>query len=262
MLRIFAFILTLMIGSNAMAGETVTYKDGDTTMEGYLARADKPGAPVVLVFHQWMGLTDHEKQRADMLAAAGYNAIAVDMYGQGVKPKDQSEAGTLATKYKSDVKLAHRRIQAAVDYAKLLEGVDTARIAAIGFCFGGTMALELARMGLDDVKSVVSFHGALATPAPVTTPGAVKAAISIQHGAADPMVPPAEVKAFTEEMNAAKADWFFTEYAYAVHAFTQVDAGNDPAKGVAYNEKADKRSWAAMLAFFAETLAAPRMAAR
>ena len=236
-----------------MAGQTVTYKDGDTVLEGYLAKAAKPNAPIVIIFHQWMGLTDYEKGRADQLAAAGYNAFAADVYGQGIHPKNTDEAGKLATKYKSDAKLARQRVNAALAYAKTIPGADTSKIAAWGYCFGGTMALELARSGAD-IKSVTSFHGGLSTPDPVKTPGVIKASILIQHGAADPHESADEVKGFKDEMNAAKADWVFTEYSYAVHAFTQKDAGDDPSKGAAYNEKADKRSFQAAMDFLKETL--------
>lgn len=253
MLRAIMFALVLLMGGNAMAGEAAIYKDGDVTLEGYLARTDKPNAPIVMIVHQWKGLGDYEKGRADMLAKEGYNAFAIDMYGQGVRPKDKSEAGDFSGKYKNDVPLARRRLEAALNYARDLDKVDNMRIGIIGYCFGGTMALELARSGAD-IKSVVSFHGGLSTPEPVKTPGVIKASINIQHGADDPHVPPAQVRAFLDEMVAAQADWVFTEYAGAVHSFTEKEAGNDPSTGAAYNEKADKRSWRAALDFLKETL--------
>jgi dienelactone hydrolase len=244
-----AFILTPFA---ALAGETVEYKDGDTVLEGYWAPAkDEKNAPVVLVIHQWHGLGAYEKGRADMLADMGYNALAVDMYGKGIRPVSNEDSGKEATKYKSDSALARKRITAALDYAKSRPGVDASRIAAMGYCFGGTMALELARSGAD-IDGAISFHGALATPTPVKEPGIIKAAVQVHHGAADPMVPPEEVRGFLDEMNAADADWMVTKYAHAVHSFTEKEAGNDPSKGVAYNEKADKRSWSATEDFLEE----------
>lgn len=250
-------LLALTPLNAAQAGEIVTYNDGDTVLEGYLARTNKPNAPLVLIVHQWMGLTDNETMRADMLAAAGYNALAIDMYGQGIRPADTTEAGRLATQYKSDTALAVRRMNAALTYAKTLKRTDVSRIAIIGYCFGGTMALDLARSGAD-LAAAISFHGALTTPTPVKGAGAVKAALQVHHGAADPLVPQAEVTGFMTEMDAAKADWTLIQYAGAVHAFTQKGAGNDPSKGFAYDARADKRSWAAAMDFLDETLGAAK----
>lgn len=256
MLKTLAFIMALFAALPAYAGETLTYTDGDTTLEGYLARAentDTDEAPAVLIVHQWKGLGDYEKNRANMLAAAGYNAFAIDMYGKGVRPETQEAAGAEANKYKTDPELARKRLNAALDYVRGITGVDDKNIAIIGYCFGGTMALELARSGAD-IKGAVSFHGGLSTPAPVTAPGVIKASIQVHHGADDPHVPKTEVDGFIAEMNAAKADWMLTQYAGAVHSFTEKEAGNDPSKGAAYNEKADKRSWAATLDFLNATL--------
>ena len=240
---------------DASAGETVTYQDGETLLEGYWvpARCGGANAPVVMIIHQWKGPGAYEKRRADMLAEKCYHAFVVDMYGKDVRPKDTKEAGAEAGKYKNDPALARRRITAALDYARGREGVDKDRIAVIGYCFGGTMALELARSGAD-IAAAISFHGGLSSKAPVTEKGAVKAAIQVHHGAADPHVPPAEVDGFTKEMDTAGADWMLASYAHAVHAFTEKEAGNDPSKGAAYDEKADKRSWEGALAFLSERL--------
>lgn len=242
----FAFPLT-----SAHAGEPMIYKDGDVELEGYWqpsACKTESSAPTILIVHQWMGLTDNEKMRADMLAAQCYNAFAIDMYGKGVRPANTDEAGKQATIYKTDLALAHKRLNTALEFAKTLPSVNKDKIAIIGYCFGGTMALELARTGAD-IKGAVSFHGALAAKEPVTKPGIIKASVQVHHGAADPLVPQTEVAAFIDEMNAADADWSLTQYAHAVHAFTQKEAGNDPSKPVAYDEKADKRSWESTLIF-------------
>jgi dienelactone hydrolase len=242
--------------AKAKAGETVIYHDGDVELEGYWVPSQcgaTEKAPAVLVIHQWRGLTGNEKYRADLLAKQCYNAFAVDMYGKGIRPDNNEDAGKQAAIYKNDSALARKRITAALDFVKKQPGVDADKIAAIGYCFGGTMALELARSGAE-VKGVVSFHGGLSTPSPLTEPGIIKASVQIHHGADDTFVPPAEVKKFEEEMNTANADWSLTSYAHAVHSFTQKEAGNDPSKGMAYNEKADARSWAAASDFLSEVL--------
>lgn len=251
-----AFIIVALtfIPLSAYAGETVSYKDGNVELEGYWSastcKTSEP-APVVLVIHQWKGLGAYEKRRSDMLADLCYNAFAVDMYGKGIRPANTNDAGKEATKYKTNSPLARQRINAALDYAKTRAGVDSSKIAAIGYCFGGTMALELARSGAD-IDGVVSFHGGLSTPQPLTKPDIIKASVQINHGADDPLVSAEEVNNFIKEMNTAKADWSLTSYAHAVHSFTEKEAGNDPSKGVAYNEKADIRSWANATAFLKE----------
>ena len=256
----FFTLLIAFAATPALAGETITYMDGDVKLEGYLARAqgDVSGrpSPVVMIVHQWKGLTAYERMRADMLAQLGYNAFAIDMYGQGVRPTLDADAGKEAGKYKNDPVLARNRMQAALDYVKTLKAVDLTNISIIGYCFGGGMALEFARSGAD-LRAAISFHGNLSSMAPVTKPGIIKAAIQVNHGAEDPHVPQAEVAAVEREMRAASADWMLIQYSNAVHAFTQKDAGNDPSKGAAYNEKADARSWNAATDFLRTTLVRP-----
>jgi dienelactone hydrolase len=206
--------------------------------------------PGVLVIHQWMGLTGHERMIADRLAALGYVAVAADIFGEGVRPKDVREAQAQASLYKGDRALYRRRIRAALDALKAQPGVDPGRLAVIGFCFGGTGALEAARAGMP-VAGVVSFHGGLdAAPDPEARPFSAK--VLVCHGADDPNVPPKDVAAFHDEMRRVKADYTFIAYGGAVHAFTQKEAGNDNSKGAAYNEAAARRSWAHMKDFFAE----------
>jgi len=237
-----------------LAGQPLTYADGATKLAGYVARpATVQGkVPGVVVVHQWMGLTDHERHVSDELARLGYVALAADIYGEGVHPKDTGEAGKLAMTYKGDRALYRRRIAAALETLKAQKGVDGNRIAVIGFCFGGTGALEAARAGLR-VKAVVSFHGGLDVPAGFV-PGPVSAKVLVCHGADDPFVPAKDVAAFQDEMRKAKADYVFVAYSGAVHAFTQKEAGNDNSKGAAYNETAQRRSWQHMKDFFKENL--------
>jgi dienelactone hydrolase len=238
--------------SAAVRTERVDYRDGDTVCEGYLAWDDavKGKRPGIVVVHDWMGQGEYGQRRARELAALGYVALAADIYGSGVRPKDASEAGALAGKYKGDLPLLRSRGRAALDALSKSAHVDVSRLFALGYCFGGTAALELARSGAP-LAGTVSFHGGLATKDPADARN-VKGSVIAFHGAADPYVPPAEVAAFQKEMSDAKVDWEMVFYSGAVHSFTRPDAGNDPSKGVAYDEKADRRSWEAMKAFLAE----------
>ncbi len=234
--------------------ETIEYKQGDTALEGYLAYDDsiQGKAPGVVVVHDWMGNSEFSKKKADDLAKLGYVAFAADIYGKGVRPKDRTEAAAQAGAYKKDRPLLRARVQAAL--AELLKrpNVDATKIGAIGFCFGGTTVLELARSGAD-VAGVVSFHGGLDSPTPDDAKN-IKGKVLVLHGADDKFVNP-DVPAFQEEMRKGNVDWQFISYGGAVHSFANPKAGNDNSTGSAYNEKADKRSWQAMKDFFAEIFA-------
>lgn len=240
-----------LIAAPAFAGEALLYKDGDVQLEGYMARAEQAGAPVVLIVHQWKGLGDYEKRRADMLAAEGYNAFAIDMYGQGIRPQTPEEAGKQASIYKNDPVLARKRLMAAIDLVKSMSSIGP-QIAIIGYCFGGTMALEAARAGAN-LQGFVSFHGGLATKAPAAE-GIIKGPLLVHHGADDPYVPLAEVTDFEQEIANSGARMTFYAYPGAVHSFTEKEAGNDPAKGAAYNEDADILSWQRTLSFLDKQL--------
>jgi dienelactone hydrolase len=235
--------------------QLVEYKQGADVLEGYLSYDDaiKGKRPGVLVVHAWMGLDDNARKRADMLAGLGYVAFAADIYGKGIRPKSPDEAGKLAGKYKGDRKLLRDRVNAG--FAELLKqpNVDALKTAAIGFCFGGTTALELARSGAA-VQGVVTFHGGLDSPAPADGKN-IKAKLLVLHGAADPHEAPADFAAFHKELADARVDWQLIEYGGAVHCFTDQTAGTDPTKGCAYDPQADARSWAAMRAFFDEIFA-------
>ncbi len=245
-LRAALLALLCFASTPALAGEPFLYKDGDMQLEGYMARAAEPGAPVVLIVHQWKGLGAYEKSRADMLAAAGYNAFAIDMYGQGIRPQTPEEAGKQASLYKNDPVLARQRVHAALETVRGMSSIGPS-IAIMGYCFGGTMALEAARAG-EELAAAISFHGGLSTKAPAAE-NTVKAPLLVHHGADDPFVPAAEVVAFEQEMQDAHARLTFYAYPGAVHSFTEKEAGNDPAKGAAYNEEADALSWQRSLSF-------------
>lgn len=232
--------------------ETVVYKHGDTTLEGFLAYPETSNRPLpgVLVVHDWGGPGDYSRRRTEQLAEAGYVALAIDMYGQGVRPTTMEEKAKQAAIYRADRALMRARARAGLDVLLANPGVDPKRVAAIGYCFGGGTSLELARSGAP-LAGAVSFHGNLDTPNPGDAK-AIKAQILVCHGADDPYVPAEQVSAFQKEMKDARVDYQLIVYGGAVHAFTQKEAGNDNSKGAAYNEAADRRSWEAMRSFFAE----------
>jgi dienelactone hydrolase len=250
------FIFFSLSSFAAIKTETVEYKEGTTTLEGFLAYDDavKVKRPGVIVVHAWMGLNDYVKGRAKQLAELGYVAFAGDIYGKGVRPKDTKQAGELATKFKSDRALLRARANAAFETLKTNPKVDASKMLAMGYCFGGTTVLEMAMSGLP-LKGIVSFHGGLDFPSLATDSSKIKSPLLVLHGAVDPYVPADQVSAFTKAMDQAKVDYQFVAYSGAVHAFTEPEAGNDPSKGAAYNEKADKRSFEAMKDFFKEVTA-------
>lgn len=227
-------------GGNLLVGEcTLAWDDA--------VKVQRPG---VLVFPEWWGLTDYAKARAQQLAQLGYVAMAVDVYGNGQTTEDPKQAAEWATVYKSDRKLFRARCTQALDTFRKLREVDPNNVGAIGYCFGGTAVLELARSGAN-LKAVVSFHGDLATPTPADAVN-IRAKVLVCHGAVDPFVPQKVVADFQTEMENAKVDYVLAEYAHAVHSFTNPAAGRDPAKGMAYNAAADARSWVAMKDFLEE----------
>ncbi len=250
---VFASFIALVaaLPANALIKtRAVEYKDGDTVLLGWAAWEDgfKDQRPGVLVVHEWKGHGAYARKRAEQLAMLGYTAFALDMYGKGVYAKDHEEAGKLAGAFFNDRAAMRRRAVAGLEQLKKLPFVDQDKFGAIGYCFGGTTVLELARAGTK-LKGVVSFHGNVATPTPATEKPL--AAILVLHGADDNFVNPG-VPAFMEEMRKVQADWQFVQYGGAVHSFTVPEAGTDTAKGMAYNKDADHRSWEAMKAFFEE----------
>lgn len=248
-------ILTGLISMNVEAKIVVSkveYKSGDQTFEGLIAMdsAQKGKKPGVVVFHNWMGVTAETESKITELAKLGYVAMAADIYGKGIRPADSKEAGALATRYKSDRKLLRERVNLAYNELAKNSKVDTKKLLATGYCFGGTAALELARSGAD-VLGVVSFHGGLSNPTPLDTKN-IKGQVAIFHGAIDPFVSMDEVLTFKKEMDEAKIPYELVAYSGAVHSFTEKGAGSDISKGSAYDAVADARSWEAMKDFFSE----------
>jgi dienelactone hydrolase len=247
-------LLVLLCGSAgaALKTETIEYKDGDAVLEGYLAYDDaiEGKRPGVVVVHEWWGQTPYVRKRAEQLAGLGYIAFALDMYGKGKTTKDPKQAGEWAAPFRTDRTFGRARAAAGLAVLKNHKLTDVRRVAAIGYCFGGTAVLEMARGGAD-LAGVASFHGTLETPMPAG-PGSVKAKVLVLHGGDDPFVPPGQVAAFEEEMRKAGGDWQVNIYSGAMHAFTNPDVDSYGLKGAAYNERADRRSWEAMRIFFAE----------
>lgn len=232
--------------------ESFEYKHGDAVLEGFIAYDDaitgkRPG---VLVVHEWKGPNPYQKKRAEELAAQGYVAFAIDMYGKGIRPTTHEEAAKLSGMYRQDRKLMRARIGAALDRFKQHAMLDASKIGAIGFCFGGTTVIELARSGAD-VKGIVSFHGGLDSPNPADGKN-IKGKVLVLHGADDQFVPAEDIAKMQKEFRDAKVDWQMIYYGGAVHSFTVPDAGNDPSKGMAFSPDAARRSNEAMLAFFRE----------
>ena len=234
----------------------IEYQDGALTLRGLLAydEAQTGKRPGILVVHEAWGLGEHAMERAKMLAKEGYVALAADMYGDRRLASDLPQAMELIGELRTDPAKLRQRAKSALAALRAQPNVDSSRLAAIGFCFGGTTVLELARSGAD-VKGVVSFHGGLQTGAPAE-PGAVTPKVLVCTGADDPMIPPAQVTEFEDEMRKAGADWQVIAYGNTVHSFTNPDAGKTvKLDGVAYNAQTDKRSWAAMRSFFDEIFA-------
>lgn len=234
--------------------EIISYHDGNTSLEGYCAYDEKQTTkkPGVLIVHDWSGRNHFAEQKAKQLAELGYVGFAVDMYGEGKTGNTKEEKAALMTPVLQDRPLLLRRMTAALNTLRNLDQVDTHRLAAIGFCFGGLCALDLARSGAD-IRGVVSFHGAL-TPPPQTDAKSIKAALLVLHGYDDPMVTPDQVDAFAKEMTRAQADWQINMYGHTMHAFTNPEA-NDPDFGTVYQPKTEARAFNAMQLFFKEIFA-------
>jgi dienelactone hydrolase len=235
--------------------EYLDYKDGAVTCEGYVAYDDatKTKRPGVLVSHAWAGQGEFERSKAEKLAALGYVGFALDLYGKGKRGASMEENAKLMQPFIDDRAMLRKRISTALDALKKHALVDSGRVAAIGFCFGGLCVLDLARSAPAGLKGVVSFHG-LFHPPKLGKQAPITAKVLILHGYDDPMARPDSVVAIAQELTAAKADWQLHAYGRTSHAFTNPEA-NSPDHGLLYNATADRRSWVAMKNFLEEALA-------
>ena len=241
----------------AIKGETLSCRANGTQLDSYLAYDDTVSGPRpgVIIIHEWWGLNDYLRERADQLAGLGYSALALDMYGNGTTASTPDEAGALMTAVLEDMETGTARLNAGHEAFAAHATTDANRVAAIGYCFGGAMVLHMARIGLP-LKAVVSFHGSLGSfhkPAA----GEVKAEILVCHGAADGFIPEDDITNFHTEMKAAEANYKFVAYEGAVHGFTSREADANGKKyglPLAYDEKADQQSWQAMRDLFDRVL--------
>ncbi len=253
------FVLILFLASPpaqaAVRTQSVDYKIGTRTYEGYLVFDDAGHGkrPGVVIYPAWKGISDNEHVHAERLAKLGYVVFIADIYGKGVHPTTNAKAAALSAKYIQDRALYRRHVLAAYDILRANPMVDPKRIAAIGYCFGGVGALELARSGAD-IKDVVGFHVAnLSNPTPADDRN-IKAHVLILQGFLDPNTPPAARLGFEEDMENAHVDWQVVLYGGTAHCYTDAEAGNNLARGCAYNPVAERRSWQAMKNLFAATL--------
>lgn len=257
------FLLAALFGLAATAGsaqaaikfETINYKQGETTLEGWLVYDDATSAkrPGVIVFPAWWGPSAQDKDVAERLAKLGYVVFVADVYGKDVRPDSIPAAAAESGKYYKDRPLVVARAQAALDQLRQSPMVDASKLAAIGYCFGGMPALDLARSGAPLVD-VVTFHGSLGTPNPESNKN-IKGHVLVLHGAADPIVNAEAVAKFEQEMTAAGVDWQVVLYGNGVmHAFTDHVHIQAPDHGIKYDAEADKRSWQAMTDLLKSTL--------
>ena len=238
-------------------GKTVDYTAGGVALKGYIAydNAIKGKRPAVIVVHEWWGVTDYPKMRADMLAKLGYVALAADMYGDGKIADNPTDAQKYAGESMKDFSSLKDKFSAAIDLLKKNEQVDPNKIAAIGYCYGGGVVLNMARTGFD-LKGVVSFHGNL-TPVEPAQKGKVKAKILLCNGGADKFISEESIHNFKKEMKLAEVAYKFKSYEGALHAFSNpaaTELGKKFNMQIAYNEKADKNSWAEMKKFLKAVL--------
>tara|TARA_B100001559_G_scaffold252917_1_gene216690 strand:+ start:1114 stop:1815 length:702 start_codon:yes stop_codon:yes gene_type:complete len=231
-----------------MKTEEVNYLVQDKQFKAFVAYPEQQNSPLVLIVHTWAGRDEFVQNKAIELAQEGFVAMAVDMYGDAKVGASTEENQSMMAPLIEDREKLKSVITAAVETGKQLEGVDTNKIAAIGYCFGGLVVLDLARSGID-INGVVSFHGLL-MGSDISDKG-IQAKVLVLHGERDPMVPLSMIDEFQQEMTEAQADWQLHSYGNAYHAFTNPDA-NDPDFGTQYNQNADKRSWQSMMNFFSE----------
>lgn len=242
LMMVFSLLCTATVSAQ-IRGETIEYQQGNTVMEGYLAYDDsiKGKRPGILVVHDWFGMGPYVRARAQQLASLGYVAFAADIYGKNLRPADSKEAARISGELKADRSLLQLRAAAGLDVLRNYPLTNAEKLGAIGYCFGGMTVLELARSGAD-IAGVVSFHGNLDA---VGDSSKIHTSVLVLHGADDPVVPPAQVTAFENEMRKAGVDWQLNIYSGAAHNFTNPSSPT-------YHRQVDKRSFEAMKDFFRE----------
>lgn len=253
LLALLAFAIFASPVLAAIKVEPIDYKDGDVALRGYIAYDDTwtDKHPGVLVAHEWWGCNDYAKERARKLAEMGYIAFALDMYGKDKVTEDPKQAGEFTQMFKGEAALIRPRALAGLKVLQEHKLTDRTRIAAIGYCFGGTVAMELARTGAD-IKAVVPFHASKIAAANPADNKEIRARILVCNGAEDTFVAPEERATFYKQAKEAGLDFQFVDYAGAVHSFTNPGADKFKIPGVKYNEAADRRSWAHMKMLFDE----------
>jgi dienelactone hydrolase len=239
-----------------MKTEALNYCDGETAFVGYLADPELSGRrPAVLIIHEAPGLADHPKRRARMIAELGYVALAADLYGNGRVAQKPEESQQLMAPLRDDIPRLRRTARTALDALAKLPQVDDKRVGAMGYCFGGQAALELARSGAP-LAGTVSFHGILSTKTPEDARN-ITGKVLACAGADDPWVPPDQVAGFVNEMTKAGVDWQLLTFGGTKHGFTNVGNTGSPVPAIAYNPKSDARSWDAMQNFWFEVFGKP-----
>jgi dienelactone hydrolase len=247
-----ALIFSVSIAQGAVVTKTISYNDDGVSLQGFLAydNALKGKRPGVLVVHEWWGLNDYARKRATQLAALGYVAFALDMYGKDKVTDHPEQASEFSKQVTGNVKSWQKRALAGLAVLKKQPVTDPSRIAAIGYCFGGSTVQQLAYSGAD-IRGIVSFHGSLIPPTESAVKQ-IKAKFLICHGASDPFTKPEALQAYITAMNASGIDWKMSIYAHAKHAFTNPDADKYGMAALGYNRTADRRSWEDMKQFFNE----------
>lgn len=246
----FFFSSLLVFAQKSEAKLTHPYQSGESAFEGLFFPAFKKKSPGLVLVPNWMGVTAEAEKQAKRFQKLGYHVFVADIYGKGVRPQSPQEAGALSGKYKSDRKLLRDRVKLAIEELKKQKNVNGEKIAVLGYCFGGTAALESARSG-ESLKGVISFHGGLDSPTPADGTQ-IKSKVLALHGAIDPFVSAKDLGAFESEMQTHKVDYELVKYGGAVHSFTDEGAGNDITKGAAYNSVVDARSFDRARAFLTE----------
>lgn len=253
-----ALLTVMMLAAVPASAEVTTkrieYRDGDAVLVGHLAWDDavEGERPGVLVVHEWWGLNDYARRRAEQLAAMGYVAFALDMYGEGKVTEHPQQAGQWASEIRENTDAWRQRARAGLDILRGQPQVDSSKLAAIGYCFGGSTVLQMAYSG-EPLRGVVSFHGALPA-ADQSQVEAIKARILVCHGSADAFIPDEQIQNFQAALQKGKVDWQMIYYGGARHSFTNPDADDRGIENLKYDKDADQRSWAHMKLFFSDVL--------